>query len=120
VATKPHPRKATAAKAPRKESTPGQRGAILAEAKEVGLTGKQVASRHGISTVTYYLWKKRPGMSGRGMRRAPLPQARRNGLSGGLRAVVQAKIREVLPEIVKSDVSRALDWLLGRTHRPGH
>ena len=38
-----------------KRHSAGEREKILAEAKAANLTGKQVAERYGISTVTYYL-----------------------------------------------------------------
>ena len=44
-----------------KRRTPAEREKILAEAKAAKLTGKQVAEKYGISTVTYYLWRKKAG-----------------------------------------------------------
>jgi len=110
---KPRAKKTAAEKKPRKQFTPEQRAAILAEAKEQKLTGKQVAAKHGISMVTYYLWRQKSWASGRRGKQSTARRASLNGFSGDIHAVVQAKVREVLPAIVKAEVARAVDSLLG-------
>lgn len=111
----------TEAKAPgkearklRKQYSPEKRAAILAEASDEQMTGKQVAAKYNISVVTYYLWKKKGGA--RVPRRESAPAALQPlGLSGAVRAAVQAKVREVLPGIVAQEVGLHLNRLFGRS-----
>jgi transposase-like protein len=96
-------------KSTRQTFTPEQRAKILAEAKALKLTGAQVAKKHGISMVTYYLWRKRSGVSrphagGRSV--AGLLAG--DGLGAQVRVAVQAKVREMLPGIVREEVGLAL------------
>lgn len=95
--------------ATRRTFTPEQRVKILSEAKALKLTGAEVAKKHGISTVTYYLWRKKSGVS--------KPHARGRGIAGVLagdglgtqvRIAVQTKVREMLPGIVQEEVGLAL------------
>lgn len=111
-------RKSATTRKVRKSFTPEQRSAILAEAKEQKLTGKQVAEKHDISMVTYYLWKKKAGGTRKaGKKKTAATRASRDGVSGDIHAVVQAKVREVLPGIIEAEVSRALDSLLAGSSR---
>lgn len=104
-------RKSATKQKARKSFTPEQRSAILAEAKEQKLTGKQVAEKHGISLVTYYLWKKKAGGTRKAGKKTAPPRATRNGVAGDIHAVVQAKVREVVPAIVRAEVTSYLEML---------
>jgi transposase-like protein len=106
-------RKAATEKKPRKQFTPEQRAAILAEATEQKLTGKQVAEKHGISMVTYYLWRQKSGGAKRRGRRSVARVSSGDGLGPQLRAAVQGRIHEMLPGIVQQEVASYLDGVLG-------
>jgi len=90
----------------RKRHSAEEREKILAEAKAAQLTGKQVAEKYGISTLTYYLWRKKAGS---GPRKAPS----KNGTLAStaeskLRAAVRAKVTGLLPKILDEEVDRIL------------
>ena len=100
--------------------TPAQRAQVLAAARKDGLTAAQVAKRFGVTPVTYYSWRKKLGLAAR--RGAGTGRiARALGLSSELRTAVKAKVREILPEIVRGEVNHYLDELFGRWrgHRVG-
>ena len=111
------------AKRERKTYTEAQRKQILAAAVAEKLTAGQVQKRFGVKHVTYYSWRKKAGLKGpRGRRPAALVAA--SGGAGGslgaqVRAGVQAKVREILPAIVREEVSNYLTTLFGgpRTRR---
>lgn len=104
------------AKRERKTYTDAQRKQILAAAVAEKLTAGQVQKRFGVKHVTYYSWRKKAGLKGpRGRRPAALAAA---GIAGGslgaqVRAGVQAKVREILPAIVREEVSNYLTALFG-------
>jgi len=104
-----------AAKSRRKQFTPEQRAKILAEARVQKLTGKQVAKKYGISMVTYYLWRSKAG----GRRRRA--QARLRGshvdLSSQVRSEVQTRVRQILPGVVRAEVSSYLDSVFSSGRR---
>ena len=89
-----------------------QRTQVLAAAQKEGLTAMQVRRRFGVTPVTYYSWRKKLGVAAR---RGTAVQAAGGLLGGQLRSVVQARVREMLPEIVRSEVSTYLDQLFGST-----
>jgi transposase-like protein len=89
-----------------KRHSAAEREKILAEAKSAKLTGKQVAEKYGISTVTYYLWRKRAGSV-----RPSAPG--KNGVLASaaeakLRTAVRAKVTKLLPKILDEEVDRIL------------
>ena len=101
------------AKRPRKTYTEEQRQEILAAAQREGLTALAVQKKFGVRPVTYYSWRKKKGLKG--------PRGRRPGVgsTGGdlgtqVRARVQARVREMLPGIVREEVAGYLDGLFGR------
>jgi len=103
-------------RARRRESTPAERAKILAAADRDGLTALQVQKRFGVKPVTYYSWRKATKRSG--AKRA----ARRGvpagiGLVGQLRTELRARIAEMLPEIIRSEVAAALGALEGKRKR---
>ena len=90
--------------------TDAQRTQVLSAARKDGLTAAQVQKKFGVTPVTYYSWRKKSGVAARrgaGTTRVG-PAA---GLSGELRTAVQAKVRQILPEIVRGEVNHYLDEL---------
>ena len=67
--------------------------------------------------MTYYSWRKKKGLKG--------PRGRRpSALAGGdlgsqVRAGVQAKVREILPGIVRDEVANYLNALFGSQGKAG-
>jgi transposase-like protein len=106
------------AKRERKTYTEAQRKQILATALADKLTAEQVKRKFGVKHVTYYSWRKKAGIKGpRGRKPAGFSVAA--GLAGGgnlnaqVRAGVQAKVREILPGIVREEVTNYLNVLFG-------
>ncbi len=97
------------AKRPRKSYTEAQRQEILNAALKDGLTALQVQKKYGVTPVTYYSWRKKKGIRGPRGRRPALVAG--GDLNAQVRAGVQARVREVLPTIVRDEVSRYLDSL---------
>jgi len=92
----------------RKRHSPEEREKILAEATAAKLTGKQVAEKYGISTLTYYLWRKKAGSI---RPKAPSKNGTlANAAEVKLLAAVRAKMTRLLPKILDEEVDR----LLGR------
>jgi transposase-like protein len=93
----------------RRRHTPAERAQILAAAQREGLSGAAAAKRFGISTLTFYTWRKKAGGSRRrGARlqsRAGGAERGPNGLAAALRREVRAKIAAMLPGIVKSEIA---------------
>jgi len=93
-----------------------QKATILAAAHKDGLTAAQVQRKFGVTPVTYYSWRKKSGIAGRRGRVAVAVRAGAAagaGLQGQVRAEVQARVRQILPEIVRSEVSNYLNSLFG-------
>lgn len=106
------------AKRERKSYSEAQRKQILAAALSEKLTAEQVQKKFGVKPVTYYSWRKKAGIKGpRGRKpaafRAAAGAAGGGVLSAQVRAGVQAKVREILPDIVREEVSNYLDMLFG-------
>ena len=99
----------------RRENTPAaEQARIVSTANREGLTALQVQKRFGVKPVTYYSWRKKLGLKGpRGRRSAGAVRAQGSDLSAQVRAGVQARVREMLPSIVREDVGRYLDQVLG-------
>ncbi len=92
--------------------TEQQRQSILSAAQKDHLTAAQVEKKFGVTPVTYYSWRKKTGLAGRrggGL----LSAARGADLTTHLRSEVQTKIRQILPTIVRHEVSRYLDTVFG-------
>jgi transposase-like protein len=106
------------AKRARKSYTEAQRQEILHAALKDGLTALQVQKKYGVTPVTYYSWRKKKGIRGPRGRR-PAMVARGGDLTAQVRAGVQARVREVLPTIVRDEVSRYLDTLFSASGRRG-
>lgn len=99
----------------RRANTPAaEQAKIVATADREGLTALQVQKRFGVKPVTYYSWRKKLGVKGRrGRPPVVVGGAVRGGdLSAQVRAGVQARVREMLPSIVREEVARYLDEIL--------
>ena len=107
------------AKRARKSYTEAQRQQILATAQSEKLTAAQVQKRFGVRPVTYYSWRKKVGLKGPRGRRpqhaAVLVGA--GDLAAQVRAGVQGRVREILPAIVREEVSSFLGSLFGGAAR---
>ena len=89
--------------------TPAQRAMVLAAAQKEGLTAIQVRRRFGVTPVTYYPWRKKLGAAAK--RGGAATRLAGGPLAGQLRTAVQARVREMLPDIVRGEVSNYLDQL---------
>ena len=92
--------------------TAAQKRRILDAAKRDGLTGQQVKKRFGVSALTFYKWR---GPVRRRGRKSGTATALNNGLH--LREEVRARLKDVLPQLVREEVTAALADLLGRKSR---
>lgn len=107
------------AKRERKTYSDAQREEILATAIKDGLTAEDVQKKYGVKPVTYYSWRKKKGIKGPRGRKPASAKAgagamlRGGDLSSQVRAGVQAKVRELLPGIVREEVERYLDSVFG-------
>lgn len=87
-----------------------QRQQVLQTARREGLTGAQVSQRFGISTLTYYNWRKKAGTASR---RQGRPRGRKR-LSKGwdfeamLQDQLRERIRKMLPEIIAAEIAEYL------------
>jgi transposase-like protein len=113
------------AKRARKTYSDEQRGKIIQTAQAENLTALDVQKRFGVTPVTYYSWRKKLGLKGPRGRKPGSGKIRPaasfsggNDLTAQVRAGVQAKVREVLPGIVREEVARYLDSLLGAGTMP--
>jgi hypothetical protein len=91
--------------------TAAQRSLVLSTARKEGLTAAQVERKFGVTPVTYYSWRKKTGIAVR--RGTGVGRIGGADLGGQLRTAVQAKVRQILPGIVRGEVSSYLDQLFG-------
>lgn len=118
-------KKAPAKRAPRKQSTTGERQRILATAEREGLTALQVQKRFGVKPVTYYSWRKKVGLKGRRGRKpaksgragAGAGFARGADLAGQVRQALRAEIARMLPELIRSEVEGMIGGTGGRRRK---
>ena len=97
----------------RKSYSDAQRRTILEAAQRDGLTAMDVKKRFGVTPVTYYSWRKKTGaVARRGRRPGAVMAAGGSGpLSSTLVGEVRAKIQQVLPAIVRAEVSNYIEAL---------
>jgi transposase-like protein len=108
------------AKRARKTYTAQKRSEILAAAQRENLTANDVKKKFGVTPVTYYSWRKKEGLVGRrGRRPSLLTQAGGGNIAVQVRAGVQAKVRSVMPIIVREEVTNYLNALFAGSRRPG-
>jgi len=107
----------TKKKPSRRTYSPERRAQILGAAKKERLTAAAVQKRFGVKPVTFYSWRKKRGgsrrVSGGGDGRTD-----HRALGDRLRGEVQARLRQLLPEIVRSEVGALLASAFGR-QKPG-
>jgi transposase-like protein len=84
-----------------------KRSMVLATAQKEGLTAIEVQKRFGVTPVTYYSWRRKYGAGGR--RSVASTPANGTSLEQQVRTEVQAKVRQILPTIVRHEVSSYLD-----------
>lgn len=97
----------------RQTYTATRRAVILAAARKDGLTALQVEKRFGVAPVTYYSWRKKQGLT-RTRGGAPMVVAGAVGdLTQQVRFEVRAKVRQIMPDIVRNEVSGYLKALFG-------
>jgi len=121
----PHPEKDMATtRKKRQRYSESKRQSILASAQREGLTANQVRKKFGVTPVTYYSWRKKYG-AGRSSgvsiaaRNGGVGRVGRSDLGTQLRNEVQNRVRQILPDIVKSEVNQYLNSLFGsRRGRP--
>ena len=103
----------------RKTYTAAQRTTILAAANREGLTAAQVQRKFGVTPVTYYSWRKKVGASGRKRRSIRVRGVDGSDLTTHVRSEVRTKVQEILPGIVRGEVSNYLSSLFtpGRGRR---
>jgi transposase-like protein len=102
-----------------------KRISILQAARDQGLTALDVKKRFGVTPVTYYSWRRKYGAGSN--RATTLRAAGRvgrvggvgSGIAGQLRTEVQSRVREILPQIVRHEVSNYLDSLFGSSRGRG-
>jgi len=98
----------------RKSYSPQMRQDIMATAARDGLTALDVKKKFGVTPVTYYSWRKKSGaVAKRGRGPAKLSASGGSDLTSQLRTEVRAKIQQMLPGIVKSEVATFMDSLFG-------
>ena len=108
------------AKRARKTYTPHRRAEILTAAQRENLTANDVKKKFGVTPVTYYSWRKKEGLIGRrGRRPGVLSLSGSSGIATQVRAGVQAKVRAVMPGIVREEVTSYLNTLFASGRRPG-
>jgi len=108
------------AKRVRRTYTSQKRSEILAASQRENLTANDVKRKFGVTPVTYYSWRKKEGLVGRrGRRPSLLTQAGGGNIAVQVRAGVQAKVRAVMPGIVREEVTNYLNALFASNRRPG-
>lgn len=102
------------AKARRKRQTytSGQRNAILAAAQKGGLTALQVKKKFGVTPVTYYSWRKKKGLTRR-RGAIGLMAGTTGNLTRHVQSEVRARVRQMMPGIVRHEVNGYLRQLFG-------
>ena len=94
-----------------------KRISILQAARDQGLTAVDVKKRFGVTPVTYYSWRRKYGV---GVNRgAARDGVRTVAIAGQVRTEVQARVRRMLPQIVRNEVSNYLDSLFGSSRGRG-
>ena len=86
--------------------TDAQRAKILSAAQRDRLTGAQVRERFGVSTLTYYTWRKKAASPRRA--RSGRPARQDGAISGQIRDAIRAQVRAMLPQIIEQEVTAVL------------
>jgi transposase-like protein len=99
----------------RKNYTPQQRAQIMAAAARDHLTAAQVRRKFGVTPVTYYSWRKKTGITRKRGTGAARLVARGADLNTQLRSEVAVRVRQILPDIVRSELNQYLNVLFEGT-----
>ena len=97
----------------RRSYSPEKRQQILETAAREGLTATDVKKKFGVTPVTYYSWRKKSGAATRRGRVGLRAGGGGSDLTSQLRTEVRAKIQQILPGIVKTEVATYVDSLFG-------
>ena len=100
----------------RRTYTSSQRSTILAAAARGKLTALDVKKKYGVTPVTYYSWRKKY-RAGSWTGTSTRSTGKTNELGRQVRTEVQAKVRQILPGIVRTEVSQYLNTLFGSGRR---
>lgn len=112
----------------RRRYAPAERANILATARREGLTGAQVSERFGVSSLSYYTWRKKaadPMLSGAKPEvRAFAKQMGRTvdaavDVAEMIRREIRIQIGRLTPEIIESEIGRLVSGITGRQRRRG-
>lgn len=111
----------------RKRYSDAARQNILETAKKEGLTGTQVAKRFGVSTLSYYTWRKKAGVGNSKPDPAEVAGAaigrtlgKAANLADMIRHEIRTRISHLLPEILQSEIGGAVSGpSTGRGRRKG-
>lgn len=95
----------------RKRYTEQERARVLAAAEKQGLNGVQAAKKFGISTLTFYNWKK--ATKGSIRRDGGLRVASKDPLAGLLRSRLRDRIQHLLPTLLEEEIAASLNQVLG-------
>jgi hypothetical protein len=97
----------------RVQYTAAERAKVLAAARAENLTALQIQKKFGVTPVTYYSWRKKSGLTRRrgGATAVAIPVT--GNTSARVRAEVKNKVRQILPDIVRTEVNAYLDSLFG-------
>lgn len=106
----------TRARRKRQTYTSAQRVSILNAARRENLTALQVKRKFGVTPVTYYSWRKKSGLTRR--RGTAIGLIGGSDLTQQVRSEVRTKVRQILPGIVRTEVSGYLNALFGGRARP--
>jgi len=101
--SKPDRRNAT-----RRRYTEAERHRILETASREGLTGTQVRDRFGVSTLSFYLWRKRASASARQTKGRFSRQNLLGDISRQIRDAVRAELETMLPEIIAQELGATM------------
>jgi transposase-like protein len=97
-----------------------KRTTILTAAQKEGLTAAEVQKRYGVTPVTYYSWRRKYGVGGRRNSGRGRAAGRGDSIERQVRTQIQSRVREIIPTIVRNEVSSYLDTLFrgrGRARR---
>jgi transposase len=94
-----------------KRYTEAERKHILAASEKQGLNGVQAAKKFGISTLTFYNWKKKANGSTR--REGGALAASKDPLDGLLRSRLRTRLQQLLPVALREEVDAVVRQALG-------
>lgn len=111
-------------KGKRRRYSEAERSRILETAKREHLTGAQVRARFGVSTLTFYTWRKKAGATRVTRRRRHAgpprgPAGTNRSLAVTLRREVRSRIARMLPEIIRTEIAGAIGSARSRRRRRG-